>query len=203
MSPSISDSNAESPAFAAQRRRGRLIALALLAVSAAPVIAAVVVFFFWMPSSRTNYGELIAPRKLPEVAMERLDGRPFRLAELKGKWLLVAAAGGKCDAGCVKRLFLTRQVRLMQGREMDRIERLWLVTDAERTPSDLLASHDGLHVVRATPEQLGAILQSADAGEHIWLIDPLGNLMLRFPVNPDPKGMRNDISRLLKASRSG
>ncbi len=179
------------------------MALMLLAVAAAPVIAAVVAYFFWMPSGRINYGELVAPRKLPELELERLDGRPFRLPELKGKWLLIAAAGGRCDAACVKHLFLTRQVRLMQGREMDRIERLWLVTDGERPASELLASHEGLHVARATPAQLGAIFQTDAAGEHIWLIDPLGNLMLRFPPDPDPKGMRNDLARLLKVSRAG
>ena len=179
------------------------MALMLLAVAAAPVIAAVVAYFFWMPSGRTNYGELVAPRKLPEIALENLDGRPFNLPELKGKWLLVAAAGGRCDASCVKRLFLTRQVRLMQGREMDRIERLWLVTDGERPASELLAAHEGLHVARATPAQLDAIFQTDAAGEHIWLIDPLGNLMLRFPPDPDPQGMRNDLARLLKVSRAG
>lgn len=202
MSPSISNSSADPVAASAQRRRGRRTALLLLLVSAAPVVAAVVAYFFWLPSGRLNYGELIAPRQIPEVALERLDGPPLRLPELKGKWLLVVAAGGSCGAQCAKQLFLTRQVRLMQGREMDRVERLWLVTDGERPASELLAVHEGLHVARATPAQLAAIFQAA-AGEYVWLIDPLGNLMLRFPADPDPKGMRGDLARLLKVSRSG
>lgn len=203
MSLSISDSNAETPERARQRARGRRMALVLFLVSAAPIVAAIIAFFFWTPSGRVNYGELLTPRKPPDVALARLDGQTFSLANLKGKWVLVTASGGTCDAICAKNLLVIRQVRLMQGREMERVERVWLLNDAHSPSKDLLAAHDGLHVARATQAQLDSIFQAGSMEQNVWLIDPLGNIMLRFPPDPDPKGMRNDLTRLLKVSRAG
>ena len=203
MSLSISESNAQSPARAAQRARGRRMALILLLVSAAPIVAALIAFFFWTPSGRINYGELLTPRKPPEVALTRIEGQAFSLPDLKGKWVLVTASGGLCDATCAKNLLVIRQVRLMQGREMERVERVWLLNDAHSPSKELLAAHEGLRVARATPAQLESILQAGAMDQNVWLIDPLGNIMLRFPPDPDPKGMRSDLARLLKISRAG
>lgn len=178
------------------------MALILFAVSAAPIVAAIVAFFFWSPSGRVNYGELLTPRKPPEEKLARLDGQPFSLSSLKGKWVLVTASGGTCNAICAKNLLVIRQVRLMQGREMDRIERVWLLEDTHTPSQELLAAHEGLHVARAGPGQLGRTFEPATE-QSVWLIDPLGNIMLRFPPDPEPKGMRNDLARLLKVSRAG
>lgn len=186
-----------------QRARGRRMALVLLLVSAAPIVAAIIAFFFWTPSGRINYGELLTPRKPPEATLVRLDGQAFSLATLKGKWVLVTASGGTCDAICAKNLLVIRQVRLMQGREMERVERVWLVNDAHSPSKELLSAHEGLHVARATPAQLDSIFHAGPMDQTVWLIDPLGNIMLRFPPDPDPKGMRRDLARLLKVSRAG
>jgi hypothetical protein len=108
-----------------------------------------------------------------------------------------------------------RQVRLTTGRERERVERLWILTDSGTPDSAVLAEHEGLWVLRlmpqAKPEALidnwrSVAAQSAaqNAGaSNIWIVDPLGNLMMRFPDSPDPNGMKKDLNRLLKASRIG
>jgi hypothetical protein len=176
--------------------------LAILALCAAPVVAAWLAYFVWPPASRTNYGELIDPRPLPDPALERVGGGPFRLSDLRGKWLLVQLDGGKCGEACRKKLLYMRQLRLTQGKDMERVERLWLVTDAAPVDPELRREFAGTHIVRA-----GALPRAFPAtravGEHLYLVDPLGNLMLRWSGDPDPNGMKRDLSRLLRASRIG
>jgi hypothetical protein len=92
-----------------------------------------------------------------------------------------------------------RQVRRAVGKDAERIERLWLLTDAGKPRAELLAAIEGSHVVRADAE----LLKSFPGPEHIYLVDPLGNLMMRFPADPDPSRMIKDLQRLLKYSRFG
>jgi hypothetical protein len=108
-----------------------------------------------------------------------------------------------------------RQVRLTTGRERERVERLWILTDSGTPDPAVLAEHEGLWVIRLMPQTKSEALidnwfsvaaQSAarNAGaSNIWIVDPLGNLMMRFPDSPDPNGMKKDLNRLLKASRIG
>ena len=108
-----------------------------------------------------------------------------------------------------------RQIRLTTGRERERVERIWIITDQGTPDPALLAEHEGLWVVRLAPfnkadplvsNWLSVAAQSAQSNQgasNIWVIDPLGNLMMRFPDNPDPNGMKKDMNRLLKASRIG
>lgn len=176
--------------------------LAILVLCAAPVVAAWLAYFVWPPTSRTNYGELIAPRPLPDPALERVGGGPFRLSDLRGKWLLVQLDGGACGDACRKKLLYMRQLRLTQGKDMERVERLWLVTDEAPVDPGVGREFAGTHVVRAgaLPREFPA---TRDVGEHLYLVDPLGNLMLRWSSDPDPNGMKRDLSRLLRASRIG
>jgi hypothetical protein len=185
-----------------RRRRGRLTALALLAVALAPVVAAVVAYLFWNPAS-VNYGELIPPQPISDVRGTTADGRPFALSDLKGRWVLLHAAGGRCDEPCVKQHFILRQVRLMQNRHMERIERVWLVPDDAALDARLVEAYAGMHVVRVNSGALKRFPAEGDVRRHIYLVDPLGNLMMRFPADPDPKGMHRDLGRLLRASRVG
>ena len=190
----------------AQRRRGRRIALAILAVCAAPVVAAWLAYFVWPPESRGNYGELIEPRPLADPELHRADGGVFRMSALRGKWVLVHIDAGACGAYCRQKLLYMRQVRLAQGREMDRIERVWLVTDDAPIDRALLLAHEGIRVARTAGSRILAEFPAAQgrgAEDHVYVVDPLGNLMLRFPRDADPSGMRQDLSRLLRASRIG
>lgn len=177
--------------------------LAVIAVFVVPVIAAYLAYFGWRPAAHTNYGDLLEPAPLQHLAGSSAD-RPMSLDTLRGKWVMVHVGPAQCDAGCAKQLYLMRQVRLIQGKNQSRIERLWVVTDAAAPDRSLLDEHPGLVVWRpddaAFADQFPA---RADRAAHIYLVDPLGNLMLRFPANPDHKGMAKDLKLLLKASQIG
>jgi hypothetical protein len=96
-----------------------------------------------------------------------------------------------------------RQARLAQGKDAQRLERVWLLADAASPDSALLHDYDGTRVVRA-PEQFIAEFPAArSATDHIYVVDPLGNLMLRFPGDPDARRMTKALARLLRVSRIG
>ena len=104
----------------------------VLALCAAPVIASYVAYYWIRPQARTNYGELLAPRPAPELRGTTLDGRPFALSSLKGKWVLLQRDPGACVEPCQRRLYASRQARTIQNTEAERIVRVWLLTDARR-----------------------------------------------------------------------
>jgi cytochrome oxidase Cu insertion factor (SCO1/SenC/PrrC family) len=189
-------------AAAAAKRRGRLVAAAIFIVCAMPLAAALIAYFFFPPAGRTNYGELIDARPMPGTEIALLDGRRFSLAELNGKWVMLQVDAAACEAACRAKLFNMRQARLAQGQNMDRVERVWLLLDAGRPAPELARLTEGAVIARAAPELLAA-LPAADVRSHIYLIDPRGNLMLRFPENADPKRMIRDLGRLLKYSSVG
>ncbi|HYN13384.1 MAG TPA: cytochrome C oxidase subunit I [Burkholderiales bacterium] len=162
----------------------KLVLVASICV--APLILGTLAWLYgWSPGSAGNYGELIAPRTL--------SGPPFDA--LRGKWVLVSFDAAACDAYCEKKLYFMRQVRRAQGKDIARVERLWLIAGTGAPRPELLAAIEGTRIV-----------PSADAAfspDHIYLVDPLGNLMLRFPRDPDPSKMLKDLQRLLKYSRIG
>lgn len=197
----------ENAATRAQRK-GRLKLGLLLLVCAAPIIASYLTFYVIKPSGRTNYGTIIDQRAhpMPRLASTTLDGRPETLENYAGKWIMVKVGGGACDEACAKQLFAMRQLRTMQGKNMDRVERAWLITDREPVDTMLIRSYDDMHMLRVSPEQLAKWLpveQGTKLEDHIFLIDPRSNLMMRFPKDPDPRKVHKDLSKLLKASAIG
>jgi hypothetical protein len=203
---SVTDAAAQAP-----RQRGRWKLLAVLAVCAAPMIASYLTYYVIKPSGRTNYGSLIDPRQypIPALASTSLDGKPAGLDAFKGKWIMLQVGGGDCQLDCRTRLLNMRQLRLMQGKEMDRIERVWLITDAQPLDTVLMREYDGTRMLRAQAEAVNKWLpleleNGADrASDHLYLIDPLGNLMMRFPKDADPNKVKKDLYKLLKASAIG
>lgn len=203
MLPSASGESTQGAAEAA-RRRGRRTAIAILAICAAPTVAAWFAYFVWPPRSRGNYGELIDPRPISDFGLRRRGGGPFQLSQLRGKWVLLTFDSGACGKACQEKLLYIRQTRLAQGKDAERIERLWLLSDAITPEAALLAEYPGMHLALASGSRLVAEFPAArDPADHIYVIDPLGNLMLRFPRDPDPRRMVKDLARLLKASRIG
>lgn len=178
--------------------------LMLVGVFVVPVALAYLAYFGWRPAAHSNYGELLTAAPLQQTQGSGLDGQPFSLGDLQGKWVMVHVGPAVCEADCAKQLYLMRQTRITQGKEQNRIERLWVLTDTATPDATLLQEHPGLHVWR--PENT-AFAEQFPAGHnrasHIYLIDPLGNLMLRFPESPDPKGIMKDLKLLLKASQVG
>lgn len=209
------------PDPARQRRRQRLKLLLILAVCASPVLASYFIYYVVRPQGRTNHGDLIEPQR-PVAAMggralgaaaaggtlvADTDPQAGRLAAFAGRWVMLAAAQGVCDKACAERLWVIRQVRLTTGKDQDRIERVLLLSaDAPLPPPALLAEHPGLHLIRADAG-LDWLPVSAAAGDapadHIYIVDPHGNLMMRFVRGADPSKMKKDVARLLRASRIG
>lgn len=178
--------------------------LMLVGVFVVPVVAAYLAYFGWRPAGHTNYGELLKATPLQQTQGTALDSQPYTLEALQGKWVMVHLGPAQCDADCVQQLYLMRQTRLTQGKAQSRIERLWVLTDAAMPDASLLQDHPGLQVWRPdNPAFIEQFPASHNRAAHIYLIDPLGNLMLRFPENPDPKGMMKDLKLLLKASQIG
>lgn len=184
------------------RRRTARRTLTLLAlVCAAPVVASYVAYYWLHPSGRVNYGELEA-KPAPDIEARTPDGAPWRLASLRGRWALVVLMDGACEARCERALYATRQARTIQNREQERIVRVLLQPTGAVAPSSaMLGEHPGLIAVEAEPR---AWQRLPGAGrDSIYVVDPLGNVVLRYPFDPDIKGMAKDLERLLKASRIG
>lgn len=194
-------------------RAARLKMLGLFAVFLAPVVAAYVAYYLMPPAARTNYGALVEPQRpmvtvpldaMPGVAGDVGPGQRFD--RWLGRWVLVVAASGSCDDACRERLYAIRQVRLTTGKDRNRVERVWIVLDDVLPAAGLLAEHDGLAIGRMKPAEFAARFPAGAghaAAEHVFLIDPLGNLMMRFPSPLDPSRMKKDLLRLLKISRIG
>lgn len=152
----------------------------------------------------TNYGELLQPRPMPAETLQAIDGQPFELARLRGRWVLVVADPATCDQACRQRLYYTRQVRTALGKDMHRVERVWLLSDDAMPESGLRDAHPGLHLVRGGGSGALALLrENAAQAAGVFLVDPLGNLMLRYPPEPDAKRMLKDLQHLLRVSRVG
>lgn len=184
---------------------GRIKMLLIFLVCAAPVVASYVTYYFIKPEGRVNYGVLIEPaRPLPDAELTLLDGKPFRLSEFRGKWVLLTFDAGDCPVACADKLFKMRQLRTMQGKERERVERAWLITDNAPLSTMLIREHDGMRMLRAGNSPLAREFPvEGERADHIYLIDPLGNLVLRYPKNADPMKMNKDLGRLLKYSRIG
>ena len=176
----------------------------IAALCLAPFIAAYVAYFYWQPHGGANYGELIPARTLIDPPLRLLDQHTFKLSALRGKWVLLQLDRAECDAYCRTKLYDMRQVRLAQGREMERVERVWLILDEAPLETLLMREYDGTRMLRAGGSPIvGAFPPVGGAREHIYLIDPHGNLMMRFPKDADPRRMYKDLARLLRASRIG
>jgi cytochrome oxidase Cu insertion factor (SCO1/SenC/PrrC family) len=185
------------------RTRKRKLLL-LMALMIAPIALSYLLFFWGAPSGSVNYGELIEVKVLPDVALRKTDGVPFNISQLRGKWIMLVVDSGMCDESCRKKLYYMRQVRLMQKTEMDRIERVWLIDDDKIPKSGIMKDFKGTVPINAKgSEILKVIPAKISRHDHIYMIDPLGNLMMRFPKDVDPSRMAKDLKRLLKVSQIG
>ena len=194
----------------AQRRTasGRRRMLLVLLVCAAPVVASYVMYYLVRPDGRTNYGTLIEPqRPMPaDLPLADLRGVAVPAASLKGQWLIVVAAGGACDAVCERQLWVQRQLREALGREKERVDKVWFVTDAvppHAQALEAITTHTTETVLRVPRAALAAWLLPA-AGQTLessmYIVDPLGNWMMRVPPDPEPSKLKRDLDRLMRGS---
>lgn len=180
--------------------------LLLLGVSLLPILASYLLYFRGTHLSRMNHGELLATQTAGLDALlvdEPLRRRP--VADLVQKrWVYLTVQSAACGARCQRKLYLMRQVRTAQNENMLRVERVWVIVGAGQPDARLLAEHPGLHLARvANASQLAQLPLENDPGAYIFLIDPLGNLVLRYDDRSDPKGMLKDLGRLLRYSGLG
>lgn len=194
---------------AAAQKAGRWKMLLVLALCAAPVVASYFTFYVIKPSG-SAYGELITPTvDIPaDLPLTDLQGRVVTAESLKGQWLLTVVQPAACPEACERQLYVQRQLREMLGKNRDRVDKLWLIPQESAAPrAELLAalSQKGIEVtvLRVPQARLDAWLKPA-AGkaltDHFFLVDPMGRWMLRAPGDPDPKKLKGDLDKLLKAA---
>ncbi len=166
-----------------------------------PMVISYTLFFAGYRPGSMNYGELIDLQKLAGSGITQKDNIIFRIKDMHGKWVLLTVDSGNCDQACQSKLYYMRQVRTMQHKEKERVHRLWLVDDNVTVDDSLLDEYEGTLVVNAKDsELLDQIPTRETQRDHIYLIDPYGNLMMRFPEQLEPKKMSEDIKRLLQVS---
>jgi surfeit locus 1 family protein len=183
---------------------GRRMLLLLALVALSPIVASYVSYYWFAPTQRVNYGELLDPRPAPTIAGKYPDGRPFALAELRGKWVLLVVSGSDCGEGCRRALHATRVARTIQGGERDRVVRAWLTpVTAPPPPAELLAGDPELVAARAAPVELTRLPIDAGGAAGILLLDPHGNLVLRYGDDPGAERLAKDLERLLRLSQIG
>ncbi len=187
----------------------------LVALFALPLILAYGLYWYgWRPGGTINHGELVQPaRPIADALLRTLEGRDIRFHDLRRKWVLVYFGSSQCGEACERNLYKMRQVRLAQGKDADRILRVFLVTDTHTLDRlrPKLAQYPGMQVITGPAENVKTLAQQfalpagspLDGLERIYVVDPLGNLMMSYPAGADASGVRKDLVRLLKVSQIG
>jgi cytochrome oxidase Cu insertion factor (SCO1/SenC/PrrC family) len=189
--------------------------LVLAALFFVPLLVAFWLYYgagAWRPAGSTNKGDLIDPaRPLPAVSLERADGTSTGENFLRGKWTMVLIGDGSCDTRCREALYLTRQSRIALSKDMDRVQRVLLVTGGCCDEAFLAGEHPDLQVVRLDGPAAARLLAPfptyadgpATSAGRIYVVDPLGNLVLSYPASAPEKALLTDLKKLLRLSHIG
>jgi hypothetical protein len=206
---SLPDPAAEGVPDSQRTASGRWKMILVMLICAAPVIASYFTYYVVRPDSRRSFGELVEPqRPLPDLAGTGLQGQAINLRALKGQWLLVSVGSGDCNEACAHNLYLQHQLRESLGKERDRVDWVWLIPDDLPVSAKLQSLTASATVLRVPAAPLQAWLQAAPGqalADHIYLVDPMGNWMMRLPPRLDLNGAakaKRDIERVLRASAS-
>jgi len=197
--------------------KGRKQLVLLIAFFVAPIVLAIIMYNTMPaggPSKTKNYGELVVPaRPLTDVALKTEDGQDFKFSDMKKTWVMIYIGKSECGKTCADILYKMRQSRLAQRGEHLRIKRLYISTTGKAKSSlvKVLKEHPGLEVVSGDPENIKTVLEqfelenkvSAKSANRLYFADPLGNLMMSYESDFDPKGLIKDMELLLKISRIG
>lgn len=172
----------------------------VMLLSASPFVLATLFYLFWKPVTINTVGVFLAPKAaLTAPDLRDIGGLPASLQQSRGRWLLLMATQKRCETVCISTLYRIRQVRAAQGQYMDRIQRVWLATSGD-DGEYRNAEADGV-AVRFDPE--GQLLDQLPVGEAgldgaVYLIDPNGNLVMRYDATVDPVKMIREITRIIK-----
>ena len=181
----------------------RLKLFGIGAIAVAPVLGSYLLYWFWSPSAHTNYGALLEPKPVPVVSAQTADGASFSFSQLRGRWVFVTFDEARCDADCERKLWTIRQVRQAQGKDVGRLERVFFYEGGSVQPPTLQQDYAGTWFVSGASIADEAFPAEHSRRNHIYLVDPQGNVILRFPERADAKRMIKDVSRLLRYSRGG
>ena len=184
----------------------------ILAIGILTPLLSTALFFAWRPETQLNAGELLPASTVPKHWRNETGQTPATV--WRGQWVLLFAGGGACDENCRKRLCQMRQLRLMLPGHYYRLRRVWLITDDRPPPSSLMQeSHCGEAVAEQhdarTVETLDDVEQwfgsvadlPAKDGGDLYLIDPAGIWVMRFPAEVGLYRIRRDLSRLFRLSK--
>jgi cytochrome oxidase Cu insertion factor (SCO1/SenC/PrrC family) len=196
----------------ARRSRRLLVVMALLFM--APVAIAFMLYYgaSWRPDGETHHGSLASPpRLLPQSSLPSATGDRTPPDFLRRQWTLLYVGSGSCDERCRQALYEIRQVRLSLNQNMDRVQRVFLYTGACCEQPWFSTEHAGLIAANVDGEDGRRLLEAIAGGagdsvmnaRRIYVVDPLGNLLLSYEPGTDPKGMIADLKRLLKLSHIG
>lgn len=182
--------------------KGRLQLILLMLLLLSPVIASYIFHTYSLhPENTVNYGELLEIKRIEGVATNLENNTIFRTKQLKGMWTLLMIDSGKCDQYCEDKLYLMRQIRLATHVDKDRVERVWLINDDVMPDSSLVEQYTGTLFVQTKGKEFVSEFPYVESQQnHIYVIDPMGYLMMRYPKGPDSKKILKDLQRLLKLS---
>lgn len=194
-----------------------LVPVLFVLVFFGPMVTAWIVYAnsdHWRPAGTTNRGELVVPaRPLTEFSLQEVTGTPLGADYLHGKWTLVYIGDSQCPEACREAVYYMRQVRLALGADAHRVQRLLVLTDASRVAAlqPFLQDYPGMAVASAEQPALERFLKpfevsggrAGGVAGRVYVVDPLGNLMMIYPPDAAPRGMLKDLQRLLKVSQIG
>ena len=187
----MTESNSPIPT----RSSARWILLAIALVCVLPLMAALYFRFVSPPEVPALVGQALTPVTFPFAGVQRMNGQPMAHPAVSEQWLVVHAGSGLCDPICRDALYLTRQARTAQGRNMERIQRVWIITDATMPAADLLALHPDLLLLRATDRRA---IGPFEAGAAIHLVDPRGYVVFSYSAASDPKAFIRELGKLVR-----
>jgi cytochrome oxidase Cu insertion factor (SCO1/SenC/PrrC family) len=193
------------------QRRSRLMLGLLATLFFGPVVVAAILYYIapgYRPDGRTNYGTLVDPaRPLPAFALVDADGRP-QPELLLGKWSLIQLGGGVCDTACAERLLQIRQLRLALGKDLNRMQRIYVAPDTTALAAmraEHAAEHPDARFLADTGPAGGRVadfFQPQDANA-IYLVDPNGNWLMVYTGSIESKRMLKDLKTLMRLSSIG
>lgn len=197
---------------AARAGRRTLVLIALLFV--VPVVVATSLYLGgWRPEGKgQQQGELVHPaRPLPDASLRKTDAAEFRFQALRGTWTFITFSRLPCTDRCRSNLYKMQQVRLTQGKDAGRVQRAFIALGGRDDLRALEDQYPGLMVFTGAEAQVQSLAREfaslqgtpLDGLERVYLVDPLGNLVLSYAPDADPSGMRKDLARLLRLSRIG
>lgn len=205
-----------TPIADSQRRRGRRQLVLLASLFFVPLLVAFWLYYgggTWRPAGGTNQGDLVNPAvPLPAVSLARPDGTRTPADFLQGKWSIAYLGDGACDERCRKALYLSRQSWIALNKDMDRVQRVFLATGPDVDARFLAAEHADLLVALVGADADSQVLLdqfpaydgvAPTAAGRLYLIDPLGNLVLSYSAAAPDKALLADVKKLLRLSHIG